>query len=162
MKKEVKLYKRISLINKKFGKNSYYHYLKTPKISIIIPKLKDKFILVSQLRIPINQKTFEFPGGLIDKKGESPWKSVSRELIEETGYKSLKKPKKIFEVYADPGRLNSQYIFFFSNSLLKIKLPEEGIKIHFFSEKKILNLIKSKKINHACHIAAFLNFIKSK
>ena len=86
MKKELKLTSRISLINKKFKKNQYYHFLKTPEVSIIIPVIKDKFLLVSQKREPINKISFEFPSGQIDK-GESPIKSSTREILEENGYK---------------------------------------------------------------------------
>ena len=53
-----KLYTGISLIEKKFDKNKIYYYLKTPNISIIIAKIKNKFLVVSQKRIPINKITY--------------------------------------------------------------------------------------------------------
>ena len=56
-----KLFTGISLIEKKFDKNQTYYYLKTPNISIIIPEIKNKFLIVSQKRIPINKVTYEFP-----------------------------------------------------------------------------------------------------
>jgi hypothetical protein len=30
---------------------------------MIIPKIKDKFLLISQYRIPIRKRIYEFPGG---------------------------------------------------------------------------------------------------
>ena len=86
MKKEIKLYPAISLINKKLGKDRIYHYLKTPLISIVVPIIKERFLVISQKRIPINKTTFEFPGGIVDK-GEAAAKSAARDMIEETGFK---------------------------------------------------------------------------
>ena len=109
--RKIKLYSEIYLVKKKFLKNQTYYFLETPNISIIIPQVKKKFLVVSQKRIPINKKTYEFPGGLIDK-GDSAIKSAIKELYEETGYKNLSKPKKILTLYPDPGRLKSKYICF--------------------------------------------------
>ena len=63
MKNKIKLFTGLYLINKKFLKNQNYYFLKTPKISMIIPKIKDKFLLISQYRIPIRKRIYEFPGG---------------------------------------------------------------------------------------------------
>ena len=156
--KKIKLFTGIYLIKKKFKKNQIYYFLKTPKISIIIPIFKDKFLLVSQHRIPINKKTYEFPGGLIDK-GQTAKKAAINELYEETGFKSLISPKKFFTIHPDTGRLNCKYECFFTNKIKKINRPEKGINIHFFSKKKILQLIKSGKFTHSCHVAAFYNYI---
>ena len=52
--KNIKLTNQISLINKKFKKKEFYHYLKTSNLSLVIPKIKDKYIVVSQKRVPIN------------------------------------------------------------------------------------------------------------
>ena len=68
MKKKKLLSHRIFLINKKFKKKEYYHYLQSPDVVITIPILKNKkFIVVSQKREPINKTNFEFPSGLVDK-----------------------------------------------------------------------------------------------
>ncbi len=158
MKKKIKLFTGIYLIKKKFLKNKIYYYLKTPKISLIIPKIKDKFLLVSQYRIPINKKTYEFPGGLIDK-GKKAKETAINELYEETGFKSLNDPKKLFTIHPDTGRLDCKYECFFTNKIKKLNKPEKGIKIHFFTKKKILSLIKNGKLTHSCHVAAFYYFI---
>ena len=93
MKKKVHLSSGIFLINKKYKKKEFYHYIKDPDNVMTIPKLKNKkFILVCQKREPINKRNYEFPSGWVDK-GEKPVESASRELLEETGYKSLIKPK---------------------------------------------------------------------
>ena len=158
MKKEIKLYNGISLIKKKFKKNQIYYYFNTPAIGIVIPVIKKKFLVVSQKRIPINKTTFEFPGGLVDK-GESSSKSATREMFEETGYKSLDKIRKLVTLYPDPGRLNCEYICYYTKRIIRLKKPEKGIKIYFLTKKKIIKLIKEKKFNHSCHVAAFYMYL---
>ena len=158
MKKETKLYTGISLVKKKFKKNQIYYYLKTPAISIVVPVINEKFLVISQSRIPINKITFEFPGGLVDK-GETATKSAAREMLEETGYKSLNKISKLITVCPDPGRLNCKYICFYTKKIRKIKKPEKGIKLHFLTKRKIIKLIKEQKFSHACHIAAFYMYL---
>ena len=155
MKKKIKLFPRIFLINKKFKKNKFYHYIKAPDVTITLPILKNKkFILVSQIREPINKKNYEFPSGWIDKN-ENPVNSAARELLEETGYKSLIKPKKLLTLYSDPGRLSNKTICYYTNKVFKLSKPEKGIKIIFCTKKKIIELIKKNKFNSASHIAAF-------
>jgi len=161
MKKKIKLYSRISLINKKYKKNELYHYLDLPDVAILLPVADKKFLVVSQKREPINKINFEFPCGWVDIN-EKPEKSAARELIEETGYKSLCAPKKLIKFFEEPGRMNSRAHCFFSNRLIKIKAPEKGIKIHFLSKNQIIALIKKDKFNNGNHIAAFYKYLSLK
>ena len=161
MKKKIHLSSRIFLINKKYKKNQYYHYIEDPNNVITIPVIKDKFILVCQQKIPINKKNYEFPSGWVDV-GEKPIDSASRELLEETGYKSLVSPKKLLTLYPDPGRLSKSMICFFTKKLKKISKPENGIKITLCNEKKIIQLIQNGEFNSATHIAAFFYYLSKK
>ena len=157
--KNLKLSNNINLINKKFKKNQYYHYLKTSNLSLVIPKIKKNYILVSQKRIPINQINFEFPSGIIEKH-ETALISAKKELIEETGYKSRNKLKKITSFNTEPGRLTTRITGFFCDNLVKILKPEKGIKIHIVSEYQIIKLIENGKFNNASHIGMFLFYKK--
>jgi ADP-ribose pyrophosphatase len=157
--KNLKLTNNIKLINKKFKKKEFYHFLKTSNLSIVIPKIKNKYILVSQKRIPINQINFEFPSGIIEKH-ETALISAKKELIEETGYKSRNKLRKITSFYSEPGRLTTKITGFFCNNLIKISKPEKGIKIHIVSDHQIIKLIKNGKFNNASHIGMFLFYKK--
>jgi len=158
MKKKIKLFSRIFLVNKKYKKKQYYHYMSVPDVAIMISIINGKFLLVSQKREAINKNTIEFPSGWVDK-GEATLESAKRELFEETGYKSIDKPKKIAEFYEEPGRLDSKAICFFSGKLIKINKPEKNIKINLLSEKEVFKYIKNKKFNNGTHIAAFLLYI---
>ena len=162
MKKKIYLSSGISLINKKYKKNEHYHYIQEPNNVIIIPILKNKkFVLVFQKRVPINKKVYEFPMGWVDNN-ESPIESAARELLEETGYQSLIRPKKLFIFYPEPGRINKKMFCFYTNKIVKINKPEKGINIIFCTKKKIIQLIKKNKFNNASHIAAFYHYVQKK
>ena len=158
MRKKISLYPRIFLINKKYKKNEYWHYFEVPDVAILVPVIDKKFIIVSQKREPINKINYEFPCGWVDYN-EKPKKSAARELFEETGYKSIHVPKKLIKFYEEPGRMNSQAHCFFSRKLIKIKKPENGIKIHFLTSNEIITLIKNNKFNNGSHIAAFYKYL---
>ena len=158
MKKRIKLSAGITLINKKFKKGEFYHYFEEPDNVIIIPKINNQFVLVNQKREPINKNNYEFPMGWIDK-GENSFDAANRELIEETGYKSLKKPQKISEFYADPGRGSRKCICYYSKNLLLVGKGERNIKVFFKTKKEILKMINLKQFNNSSHIAAFFFFI---
>ena len=158
--KNLKLSNNINLINKKFKKNQYYHYLKTPNLSLVIPIINNKIIVVSQKRIPINKINYEFPCGNIEKN-ETPLITAKKELLEETGFES-KKFIKVISFYTEPGRLTSKMNVFFSKELIKIGYPEKGIKIHLFDKRKIFELIKNNRFNNSSHIAAFLFFLNQR
>ena len=158
MKTQQKLSAGITLINKRYKKREFYHFFKEPNNAILIPIIKNKFLIVKQKREPINKVNYEFPMGWIDK-GETSLKASQRELLEETGYKSLSVPKKLMEYYADPGRNSRKCICYFSKRLKKIQKPEKNIRIFFKTKKEIISLIKQKKFNNSSHIAAFYCYI---
>ena len=85
---------------------------------------------------------------------------TKKELIEETGYKSRYKLRKITSFYTEPGRLTTKITGFFCNNLIKISKPEKGIKIHIVSDQQIIKLIKNGKFNNASHIGMFLFYKK--
>ena len=159
MKKKQYLSTGIWLINKKFKTNEFYHYFKEPNNVIIIPKFGKHFIIIEQKREPINKKNLEFPMGWVDK-GEKALEAAKRELLEETGYYSIKKPLKFLEFYADPGRGSRKCYCFLAKKLKKIQIPEKNIKVYLKTTNQIINLIKTKKFNNASHISAFYHLIK--
>ena len=158
MKKKIKLTKNIYLINKRFKKNEFYHFLSEPNNAVIVPFYKKKFLIVEQKREAINKKNYEFPMGWIDDK-DSPIKTVIRELQEETGFLSTSKPKKLINFFPDPGRNDRTCYCFYTKNLKKIGNPEKGIKIFFKNRKQIEKLILEKKFNSSIHIAAFYRFV---
>ena len=157
MKYKINLSHNIKLINKRYN-NEFYHYIAEPNNVLIIPVFKKNFLLVMQKRIPIKSLNYEFPMGWIDK-GETPLDASSRELLEETGFRTVKRPKKLLSFYADPGRGSRTCYCYFSDCLKKIKTPEKNIRVYLKSKKQIESLIKSKKFNNSMHIAAFYYYL---
>jgi len=158
MKHFQKLTAGITLINKKYKKKEFYHYIKEPNNVIIVPIIKNKFVLVYQKREPINKKNYEFPMGWIDK-GETAIQAGKRELLEETGFKSVNKLKKLTVFYADPGRGSRVVYCFFAKNFKKIKKKEKGIIVKMKTKDEIIQLIKKKKFNNASHISAFFSYL---
>jgi ADP-ribose pyrophosphatase len=64
----------------------------------------NKLVLVKQFRVPVNDYIYELPAGLIDD-GETVFKAVERELMEETGLKLtyIDKTKKTSPIYISAG-----------------------------------------------------------
>ena len=158
--KNIKLTNQISLINKKFKKKEFYHYFKTSNLSLVIAKIKNKYILVSQKRVPINKINYEFPSGIVEKN-ETTLRSAQKELTEETGYKSRSKLIKMITFYTEPGRLTTKITGYYTKKLIKISKPEKGIKVHLLSQYDIFKLILKQKFNNSSHIAMFLYLIRN-
>ena len=158
--KNINLTKNIKLINKPYKKKGYYHFLKTANLSLIVCEIKkDKFVVVSQKRVPVSKVTYEFPSGIIDK-GENSISAACREFYEQTGYKILERPKKLFTINCEPGRLTTKIYCYYSNRIIKKKGPEKGIKIHLLSKEEINKLILNEKFCNASHIASFFKVLK--
>ena len=158
MKKYINFSHNIILVNKPYKRKEYYHYFKTPNLTLVISKFKKKFLVVSQKRVPVNKIIYEFPSGMVELN-ESLVESAERELIEETGYKNQSKMKLISSFFCEPGRLTTKITGYYSDSLIKLQKPEDEIKIHFLNKAEIFKLIKNKKFIHASHICMFFLFL---
>ena len=137
--KNINLTKNIKLINKPYKKKGYYHFLKTANLSLIVCEIKkDKFVVVSQKRVPVSKVTYEFPSGIIDK-GENPLSAACREFYEETGYKILGTPKKIFTINCEPGRLTTKIYCYYSNNIIKKKNLRKVLRYIYYLKIKLIS-----------------------
>jgi ADP-ribose pyrophosphatase len=68
------------------GGTSVREYIRHPGASSIIALTPEReVVLLRQFRYPMHRAFIEFPAGKIDK-GEEPFDTAKRELLEETGY----------------------------------------------------------------------------
>ena len=122
-----------------------------------------KVILVKQHRYP-HGYVLEIPAGTLEK-GEKPVKCAFRELQEETGY-SAKKMIPLITYYPSIG-YNEEVIYCFVASGLKkisdLKLDEDEIlSVEKIEMKKLLQMIKSGKIQDSKTICAVLTYAAKK
>ncbi|CAN5810263.1 NUDIX hydrolase [soil metagenome] len=71
------------------GAQIEYGVLESGGFAAVVPVTDDgRVVLVRQWRQPLGDFTLELPSGAVDA-GEDPRKSAERELLEETGYRSV-------------------------------------------------------------------------
>ena len=146
-----------------YKSNSNFYGIKPPDYVTAVAFDKDrKIFLVIQER-PVIEKThsLETPGGQVDK-GETPIKSIKRELEEELGL-SFENVNRVAVLEPDVGRLmNKLYIFKAENPKF-IKDPEVGIKVITIDPEDLNGFILNGRLSNAYSIAAIsivLNLFK--
>ena len=154
--KEKKLNKWVSLVTKevKFNnKKKIYYFLKSCDYIAILAVTKNKKIpIVKQFRPAIEKYTWEFPGGLMDKK-LSPKKIAIEEIKEETGL-TVEKIIKIKTCYTDTGRIINKIHFFYAECSNKINsVKDKNIKVRFVNYNNLVKLIKENKFQYHLHIS---------
>lgn len=70
------------------GRTAHREYIVHPGAATVIPVFDDGRVLIErQFRYPLGRSFVEFPAGKIDR-GEAPFSTACRELIEETGWRA--------------------------------------------------------------------------
>ena len=122
--------------------------------TVIITK-EDKIILVRQYRYPVDQITFELPGGVIEKD-EDPKEAAKREMEEETGYTS-DDIEFLLQLAPNPAINNNTAYFYLARnaypaSNTRNKDEFEDIDVVSFSKEEIWQLLKENKMQHGVQI----------
>ena len=160
LSKNIKILSKYVKLNRKkfliFNKKEIYHsFIQQDYITIIAITKNKKYAIVKQFRNVIEKNTLEFPGGTIDSN-ESPIEAARRELAEEAGIYSVKKPVLFGRLYPDVGRLENKLWVFYIKDCKHIKKwkKEKLVKVFFISKKELLSLIKKGKMNSSVHLSA--------
>lgn len=160
-----KISKWLTLVEKniRFSTNEkkLYHSFKTyDYITIIAQNECGKISVVKQFRPAREKYTLEFPAGLKDKN-ISINHIIKDELSEETGLVPISKIKFICKLSPDTGRMENNLLVYFVKTKIKKKNgTEKKIKHFLFSQKKLEDMIKLGKFNHALHVAAYHMAVK--
>lgn len=124
----------------------YYHIQMDHSVMVIPCLSEDRFIMIKQMRLPINKISLEFPGGGI-QKDETATIAAKRELQEESGYES-KKLTKLGLLYPCNGLTNEVCSVFLAESLIPGKAqPDatEKLEIVTLSKSEIVKAFNTKE-----------------
>lgn len=131
-----------------------------PGAVIILPLLSaTDVILIRNERFVVDDTLWELPAGTLEP-GESPLETASREVIEETGYRSTRLAP-LLEFYTTPGFCNEKMYAFVANDLEFVgqQLDEtEKITAEPLSWEKIMEMIRQGVIKDGKTIAVLLYY----
>lgn len=134
-----------------------------PGGAVVVPVKDDgKIILVKQFRYPLQKTLIELPAGKLEK-GEDPLVCATRELEEETGYKSAS-IKKLGEIYTAPGYCTEILHIYSATELIpgnhNREEGEQGMEILELSMNEIQMMIMNGEITDAKTIVG-IHYLKN-
>jgi len=139
------------------AKPEIYHAVGQPDYIAMLAVTPDgKIPIVRQYRPAIEAFTWELPAGTVDP-GESAAQAASRELMEETGYPSLKvRPLGTFAPCS--GRLANKVHSFFIEAGDKAPdhQPETGIEVRLVTPGGLSVIIKAGKFDSQQHLGTLM------
>lgn len=134
-------------------------YVVHPGAAVIVAELKkDTFIMIQQFRYPAGLTMLEFPAGKRDHK-EDTHRTAKRELLEETGYTSNAKFKKLGSIHHCIGYSDELLDVFYAKKLRyqKQQLDQgEFLNVLTMTKRQIDSAIKNGKITDAKTISAWM------
>ncbi len=147
----------------KKSKSNFYGIKPPDYVTAVAFDRTGGIFLVMQER-PVIGKTnsLETPGGQVDK-GETPIKSIKRELTEELGF-SFKNVNRVAILEPDVGRLMNKLHVFKAENPIFVREPEVGIKVLTINPEDLIENIYNGELSNAYSIAAIsivLNLFKN-
>lgn len=122
---------------------------------VIVPKYKDKFVLLTQYRHPIRTEQICFPRGYADPNIDNI-ENIKKELKEEIGTTTINNTIYLGEITPDSGILSSYVSVYIADIVgYNTQNHSEGIKnINLYTKEEIETMIRSGNIKDSFTISA--------
>ena len=117
----------------------------------------ERVLLVEQYKHGVGRRVLELPAGAIDP-GETPLTCATRELAEETGYRSPAQLEHVATYVTDPTNSDARFHLFFASSVRLAGAQElditEKIEVSSVPLGALRTLVREGKIEVSSHVAA--------
>lgn len=132
-----------------------YYVVELPDwCNTVVVTADERIILVRQYRYPVDQTTYELPGGIIEK-GEDPLNAAIREMEEETGYTS-EDVSFLMKLAPNPAINNNTAYFFLAKNAVPAGKQHfdalEDMDTVSFSKEEIWQLLRENQLQHGVQI----------
>ncbi len=132
-----------------------YYVVELPDWSnTVVVTSEERIVLVRQYRYPVDQTTYELPGGIIEQ-GEDPLVAARREMEEETGYTS-DDISFLMKVAPNPAINNNTAYFYLARNAVATQSQNqdalEDIDRVSFSRNEIWQLLRENRMQHGVQI----------
>lgn len=142
-------------------------YIKHDGASAVLPITREgKIVLIKQFRYPVDQVMIEIPAGKKDEPGEDGLLCASRELEEETGYRS-NNIVKFQDLFNCVGYSNEMIELFIAYDCEKVEHPKSGdddefIELLEVTKTEAKSLLKQGKITDAKTLITLQHYLYGK
>lgn len=144
------------------GNIAKWDFIRHKGAAAVVPVLEDgRVLLVRQYRHALEQEVYELPAGGRDSEEESFLSCATRELEEETGYKSKRALALLISLYTTVAFCNERIDIFLAEDLVKSeqKLDEdEKIELEAFTVEELTDMVLSQKIIDGKTIAGLMSY----
>lgn len=138
--------------------DNYYVHEYADWVNAIVLTKTGKMVFVEQYRHPGNGIFLEIPAGKMEE-GETPEEAVIREVREETGFISNKRPIFLGEFYVNPAVQTNKVITFLMMEAEQLELQQldetEDIEVYLYTLEEIEELIKSGRLSQLFSVSAY-------
>ena len=143
------------------GKTVHYDFIHHNGAAAVVPVREDgKILMVRQFRNAIDRETIEIPAGKLDTIDEPGIVCASRELEEETGYRS-ENLEKLITIRTTVALCNEKIEIFTARNLIPSKQhldADEYIDVEAYTVEELKEKILNQEIEDSKTIAAILAY----
>ncbi len=143
------------------GQPSDWDFIHHDGGAAVVPVTKDgKILMVRQYRNALERFTLEIPAGALDSKEETGLECVSRELEEETGYRS-EHIEWLVTIHSWPAFVDEQVEVFVARDLIPSKQhfdEEEDIELEEYTIEELKEKIFNGEIKDSKTVAGLLAY----